>query len=94
MSSNRRKSARRALSYSAKIVAKDGSWGRNCRVVDVSDGGAKLMTEKPIELPRNFVLALSMYGKALRHCRVVRSQGCEIGVAFEQPVAEPEKVAT
>ena len=40
--SNRRKFVRRPLSYPAKIVATDGSWGRNCRVLDVSDGGAKL----------------------------------------------------
>ena len=51
--SNRRKFVRRPLSYPAKIVATDGSWGRNCRVIDVSDGGAKLALEKPAELPQN-----------------------------------------
>jgi PilZ domain len=82
MSANRRKFVRRTLSYSAKIVAKDGSWGRNCRVIDVSDGGAKLLIEQPIELPTDFVLALSMRGKAARFCHVVRCEGCEIGVEF------------
>ena len=80
MSSNRRKFARRALTYPAKIIANDGSWGRNCRLLDVSDGGARLVTEKPLELPENFTLALS--GKTARRCRLKWMDDCEIGVIF------------
>ena len=84
MKSNLRRSVRRPLGYRAKIVASDGSWGRNCRVVDVSDGGARLVTEKPIELPEDFILALSMRGTcAKRRCHVVWKQDCEIGVEFQ-----------
>src|SRR5262245_4838439 len=82
MSANRRKFVRRSLGYPAKIVAKDGSWGRNCRVLDVSDGGAKLVTEEPVKLPADFVLALSINGKAARRCHVSWVEGCEIGVEF------------
>jgi hypothetical protein len=84
MSSNRRKSVRRALGYGAKIVAPDGSWGRDCRVIDVSDGGARLALAEPADLPRNFVLALSERGGAARRCRVVWTTDGEIGVTFER----------
>jgi hypothetical protein len=78
--SNRRKFARRTLNYPAKIIANDGSWGRNCRLVDVSDGGARLVTEQPIELPEDFTLALS--GKIARRCHLKWIDDCEIGVTF------------
>jgi hypothetical protein len=84
MSSNRRKSVRRALGYGAKIVAPDGSWGRDCRVVDVSNDGARLAIDAPADLPRDFMLALSERGRA-RRCRVVWTTDGEIGVKFERP---------
>ncbi len=83
MKSNHRRFVRRPLGYRAKIVAPDGSWGRNCRVLDVSDGGARLVTEQPVELPENFILALAMRGVAKRHCHVIWKQDCEIGVEFK-----------
>ena len=83
MKANSRKFVRRSLGYRAKIVATDGSWGRNCRVIDVSDGGARLLTEQPIELPDEFILALSMRGAATRRCHVIWKQDCEIGVEFK-----------
>jgi hypothetical protein len=78
--SNRRKFPRRPLTYPAKIIANDGSWGRNCRVVDVSDGGARLVTAEPFDLPENFTLALSR--KTARRCRLKWMENCEIGVVF------------
>ena len=87
--SNRRKFVRRPLSYPAKIVATDGSWGRKCRVIDVSDGGAKLVLETPTELPKEFILALSVRGKAARKCHVMWTDENEIGVQF----VVPEEVA-
>jgi len=83
MSTNRRKSVRRAIGYRAKIIASDGSWERDCRVLDVSQTGAKLAVE-PAELPRNFTLALSMLGNATRRCRVVWTANREVGVRFEK----------
>ena len=88
MSSNRRKSVRRSIGYSAKIVAHDGSWGRDCRVVDVSDSGARLVIDEPADMPRDFVLALTERGKA-RHCHVVWTRDGEIGVKFERPQPQP-----
>lgn len=85
--SNHRKSVRQPLSYPAKIVATDGSWGRNCRVADISDKGAKITLEQPVELPSDFILALSMRGKALRRCHVVWTEKSEVGVRFVVPEA-------
>lgn len=87
--SNRRKFVRRPLSYPAKLVATDGSWGRNCRVLDVSDGGAKLALETPTELPKEFFLALSVRGKAARKCQLMWVDDNEIGVQFVMP-EEPD----
>jgi len=87
MEANRRKSVRRAIGYKARIIANDGSWGRDCRVLDVSQTGAKLAIEQPAELPDDFVLALSARGSAMRHCRVVWTTEREVGVRFEKPAA-------
>jgi PilZ domain len=80
MQGNRRKFSRRSLNYPAKIIANDGSWNRDCRLVDVSDGGARLVTETPLELPGDFTLALS--GKIARRCQLKWIEDCEVGVLF------------
>ena len=85
MSSNRRKSVRRAIGYGATIVAPDASWTRKCRVIDISESGAKLALEEPGELPRDFVLVLSERGGPKRRCHVVWQMGDELGVEFERP---------
>lgn len=90
MTKNRRKFARRPIAYPAKIVASDGSWGRRCRVIDVSEGGAKLATESAVDVPANFILAFATRGHAMRKCHVVWSDGCELGVRF---LREDEKKA-
>jgi len=87
MSANRRRAVRRAIGYSAKIVASDGSWDRDCRVLDVSQTGAKLSVEQATELPKDFILALSQHGTASRRCRVVWAGESEIGVTFERQAA-------
>ena len=80
MAGNRRKDGRQPLNYPAKIIANDGSWRWDCRLVDVSDGGARLVTEKPLELPGDFMLALA--GKIARRCQLRWSEECEVGVLF------------
>ena len=92
MSSNRRKSARRPIGYGAKIIAIDKSWERDCRVVDVSDSGAKLAIAESAEIPKDFILALSMHGKPTRQCHVMWVGDKEIGVVFERR-AQPRSVA-
>ena len=85
MQRNRRKYPRRGLQYPARIVAPDGSWEHSCRVLDISDGGAKLAAEVPPDLPRDFILALSEHGRATRRCELVWADAGEIGVRFSRP---------
>jgi hypothetical protein len=85
MLSNRRKSVRRAIGYGATIVAADASWIRKCRVIDISESGAKLALEEPGELPKDFVLMLSERGGPRRRCHVVWATGDQLGVAFARP---------
>ena len=87
MAANRRKAARRAIGYNAKIVASDGSWDRDCRVLDVSQTGAKLAVAQASDIPQDFILALSQRGAASRRCRVVWAGEAEIGVTFERQAA-------
>ena len=82
---NRRKSARRSIGYGATIVAPDSSWTRKCRVLDVSESGAKLALEEPGELPKDFVLMLSERGGPTRRCHVVWETADQLGVEFERP---------
>jgi hypothetical protein len=88
MSSNRRRSVRRAIGYGATIVAPDGAWTRKCRVVDISQSGAKLALEDLSELPRDFILMLSERGGPKRRCRVVWTESDQIGVKFDLPERE------
>jgi hypothetical protein len=85
MEANRRKSVRRSIGYGATIVAPDAAWTRKCRVLDVSESGAKLALEEPGELPKDFVLMLSERGGPTRRCHVVWETGGELGVEFERP---------
>ena len=85
MSSNRRRSVRRTLGYGATIIASDGAWARKCRVLDISQSGAKLALEDLSAFPRDFILMLSERGGPQRRCRLVWSTDDEIGVEFERP---------
>jgi hypothetical protein len=70
--------------YSAKIMAIDGTWQRDCRIGDVSETGAKLTilgSVTGIDI-REFFLVLSATGNAHRRCERVWLQGEEIGVRF------------
>jgi hypothetical protein len=66
------------------IMGIDGTWRRNCQLVDVSATGARLIVSGPIEglNLREFFLLLTLSGVAYRRCELVRVNGDEIGVRF------------
>jgi hypothetical protein len=66
------------------IMGIDGTWRRNCFMVDVSQTGARLSVDGSIEGLdlREFFLLLSSTGLAYRRCRMVRLAGDQIGVEF------------
>jgi PilZ domain len=65
----------------------DGTWRRNCLMVDVSQTGARLSVEgslQGLDL-KEFFLLLSSTGLAYRRCRMIRLAGDQIGVEFVKP---------
>ena len=62
----------------------DGTWRRDCLMIDVSQTGTRLLIEDSLEGLdlKEFFLLLSSTGLAYRRCQLVRVDGNEIGVAF------------
>jgi PilZ domain len=66
------------------LMGIDGTWRRECTMIDVSQTGARLRVEgsiKGLDL-KEFFLLLSSTGLAFRRCQLVRVTGDEIGVQF------------
>jgi hypothetical protein len=66
------------------IMGIDGTWRRDCTMVDVSQTGARLLVEGSLEGLdlKEFFLLLSSTGLAYRRCQLVRVAGDQIGVEF------------
>jgi hypothetical protein len=78
------------------IMGIDGTWRRDCLMVDVSQTGARLTVEGSLEGLdlKEFFLLLSSTGLAYRRCRMVRLAGDQIGVEFlKQPATKSKKGA-
>src|SRR3979409_2230772 len=77
------------------IMGIDGTWRRDCLMVDVSQTGARLTVEGSIEGLdlKEFFLLLSSTGLAYRRCRMVRLAGDQIGVQFLRQTATKAKKA-
>jgi hypothetical protein len=54
-----------------------------CALVNMSEGGARLVHRPPPVLPARFVLFFTLDGSKRRSCRVIWRDGDDIGVAFE-----------
>ena len=71
----------------------NGAAPRECTVLDVSEGGARIVLAPSVELPKEFHLVLSKQGTR-RHCRLAWRADEELGVAFlgpPSPTASREK---
>jgi PilZ domain len=77
------------------IMGIDGTWRRDCLMVDVSQTGARLSVEGSLEGLdlKEFFLLLSSTGLAYRRCRMVRLAGDQIGVEFLKPAGANAKKA-
>ena len=62
----------------------DGTWRRDCQLIDVSQTGARLSVGSSIEGLdlKEFFLLLSSTGLAYRRCKLIRVMGDEIGIEF------------
>lgn len=77
---DRRRSDRRAVEAPG-VIHLDNGRRRECRVVNLSETGAKLIVEAGLMLPGRFALALGI--RRARPVRVAWRSGAELGVAFE-----------
>ncbi len=66
------------------MMAIDGTWRRDCKLIDVSQTGARLLVEGSLEGLdlKEFFLLLSSTGLAFRRCQLVRLDGDQLGVEF------------
>jgi hypothetical protein len=80
MFKDRRQSQRYAVSGYVQIQDSVGAKPRECRLTDISDGGARLYVEGR-ELPDEFFLWVPG-GRQRRQCRVVWRLGHEVGAEF------------
>ncbi|WP_454618765.1 PilZ domain-containing protein [Bradyrhizobium cenepequi] len=76
--------------HPVNLMGVDGTWQRSCILLDVSQTGAKLEVDGPLDVLRaqEFFLILSSRGLAFRRCELIRVDGMQIGVKF---VAERKK---
>ena len=85
MTQGKRKSERVSFERGIDVfmMGIDGTWRRNCLMIDVSQTGARLVVDSIQGLDlREFFLLLSSTGLAYRRCKLVRVTGDEIGVEF------------
>jgi hypothetical protein len=71
----------------------DGTWRRDCLLLDISDTGARLQVQGSIEglNLKEFFLLLSATGLAYRRCELVRVNGEEIGIRFLNKAADKQR---
>ena len=66
----------------AWITVDDGATKIDCFVLDVSPGGAKIMTDAAIDVRDNFVMAIMPERPKRQSCEVVWRRGRTYGVKF------------
>jgi PilZ domain len=82
MSSNKRRTVRQTVNSAAWLEIDGDARLRRCRLVDISENGARLIVENFDDIPDNFNLLLSRFGRLQYCCNVVRRRGDEVGVEF------------
>jgi len=74
---------RRHLSrHTAWISTDNGATKRDCTVLDVSPGGARVVTDMSIDIGDKFGLTLVPSRPQSRYCEVVWRRGTTFGVKF------------
>ena len=70
--------------HPVNLMGVDGTWRRNCFLLDASETGAKLEIEGSAEVlqSKEFFLVLSSTGLAFRRCEMIWVDGSEVGVKF------------
>src|SRR5271168_1031697 len=80
---------------SVYMMGIDGTWRRECKMIDVSQTGARLRIEgslQGLDL-KEFFLLLSSTGLAYRRCQLVRVNGTDMDIQFLKGKARKKKAA-
>jgi PilZ domain len=64
------------------VAGDTGRTDQECRVLDISRNGAKVVTEMPSEVPVRFELAFFQSDQKRRACEVIWRRGKMLGVKF------------
>jgi hypothetical protein len=86
MLSEKRRHQRHTINRVAKFETESGALPRECVIIDISEGGARLFAEG-VDLPDQFCLLIFGEKVVRRECRVIWRLGGELGVNFvvDQP---------
>jgi hypothetical protein len=79
---DRRAVCRAGIGRSALLFFKGQPGARGCKVIDISDSGAKLRTHNLSVLPSTFDLTFNNF-ETIRRCRLVWRDEELLGIAFE-----------
>jgi hypothetical protein len=77
-----KRTKRRSRNYTAWITLRDGHTRVECRVFDISAGGAKIICGKTDDLPDRFVMASAPTASKRRTCEIVWRRGQTLGIRY------------
>ena len=80
-----RRSMRELVQFPAWIKADNESRIRECTILDVSDGGARILVSAPSYVTKEFWLLLTKDGTRRRRCRIAWRSDDQIGVSYLGP---------
>jgi hypothetical protein len=85
VSVERRKGARQSIDLFAFVRSIEGSkLLARCKILDLSEEGARLRLDCPADVPQRFLLVMSTDGRAFRRCQVKWRSATEVGVQFRR----------
>jgi hypothetical protein len=82
VSSDKRRAPRKKINTIAFLYTAEGWPLGECRIKDISTGGARLAHALADEIPAEFFISFSRDGKVRRRCEVRWSKDKELGVRF------------
>jgi hypothetical protein len=77
---------RESVYFPAWITSDAGPQWHSCTVLDVSDGGARIMLSSQTCVPDEFWLVLTRDGTRRRRCQVAWRSDDQIGVSYVGPL--------
>jgi hypothetical protein len=78
------------VNWRALLVRADEKPSRECKLLDISETGARIALQDTSDLPELFTIEFTASGTPKRRCRLVWKSDTDIGVAFEPEMPTPE----